>query len=719
MKKIVVVTLFVALLLGVLLLATFSVGAATSGYYTYYVSGNEATITDVDTYIKGDITVPSTLGGYPVKHIKSYAFYNCDEITGITLPESVVSIGEDAFYYCDSLEAVNITNVAAWANIQFENMYANPLYIAKNLYINNVLVTDITIPDGVENISSYAFYNCHNLESITIPDSVTNIGSGAFSGCINLSKVNITDVAAWSNIQFENSSSNPLYVAKNLYVNDVLATDMVIPDSVTGISDYAFYNCTSLETIRIPNSVTRIGFSAFSGCNALESITLPFVGESLNGTSNTHFAYIFGKSSYVYDDVVPASLKHVIVTDATTIDTSAFSGCANITDISLPKTVVSIGDRAFNCASLTTIAVDAENEAFVSVDGVLFNSEKTELICYPLGKGKSETSYDVPNSVTRIAPYTFSGCTALVEITIPDSVTSIGEYAFSGCKSLKKMTIPDSVTSIGEYAFNECKSLKEMTIPDSVISIGDRAFFLCSDLETIAVGTGLKTIGEYAFASCEALTGFYMTNSVTSIGRYAFYDCESLKAVTLSDSMTSISASTFWGCSSLESITIPDSVTSIQPRAFSSCTSLTSVVVPDTVTGIGSGAFAYCNALESIVLPFVGDSLDGTTNTCFGYIFGADSYSENDTAVPASLKTVVITKAIKIAKNAFRSCVNLESITIPKTVTGIGTDAFYGCTALSSVTVDAQNQSFSSVDGVLFDKQKTKLIYYPLGKENI
>ncbi len=703
MKKTISITLTVLSLLVITLFGLFNITASaqTYGYYTYTVSNGEATITDCSQHISGNVVLPDSLGGYPITNISSYAFYNCDKITSITIPESVISIGKDAFYYCDNIKSVNIFNIAAWCNITFENTYSNPLYIAKNLYINGVLVTDIIIPDSVTHISAYAFYNCESIESITLPNTITSIGAGAFSHDINytssIKKVNINDLASWCNIDFAYNSSNPIYFSKNLYINGVLATDIIIPDSVTSINDYAFINCKSLESVIIPNSVKNIGFNAFGACDNIENMTLPFVGESQTGTSNTHFGYIFGKSSEVYNDVVPASLRSVIITNTTSINAKAFSGCANITNISLPESIVSIGEGAFSgCTSLIDITIDDENKNFVSLDGVLFNKQKTELICYPLGKGKIETSYDIPSGVTNLAPYTFNYCTNLINITIPDSVKTIGEYAFSNCTNLV-----------------------DIIIPDNVISIGDRAFWCCYGLENIRLGTSIETIGEYAFAYCRNLSSIKVTDNVTSIGEYAFYDCENLKNVTLSNGMKSISAMTFSGCNSLESITIPNSVTSIKSYAFSSCTSLKSVIVPDSVTSIGRSAFAYCNKLESITLPFVGSSLDGTTDNHFGYIFGASSYSQNDTEVPESLKNVVITNATNIKKNAFRYCMNLESITIPKSVINIGVDVFSGCNKLLNVIVDVQNENFSSVDGVLFNKQKTELIYYPLGKGKI
>ena len=273
--------------------------------------------------------------------ISNYAFYDCTYLTSVTIGDSVTSIGEHAFYKCEGLTSVNyLGTIAQWCNISFGDSLANPLYYAKNLYINNELVTSLVIPNTVTEIKAYAFYGCTSLTSITIPDSVTSIGRYAFSGCTSLTSVVIPDsvtsigsyafeycdsltsvnylgtVAQWCNISFGNSYANPLYYAKNLYINNELVTSLVIPNTVTEIKDYAFYNCTPLTSVTIPDSVTTIGSGAFYGCEKLSSIVIP-------------------------DRV-------------TRIGIGAFRGCTSLTSVTIPDSVTIIESYAFeNCTSLT------------------------------------------------------------------------------------------------------------------------------------------------------------------------------------------------------------------------------------------------------------------------------------------------------------------------------------------------------------------------------
>ncbi|MGN0539011.1 MAG: leucine-rich repeat domain-containing protein [Candidatus Fimenecus sp.] len=398
--------------------------------------------------------------------------------------------------------------------------------------------TNLAIPstlDGysVTTIGDRAFEDCTSLASITIPDSVTSIGLGAFD---NTAYYN--DATNWEN--------DVLYIGKYLIkAKDTISGDYVVKYGTKTIADHAFYDCISLASITIPNSVTSIGDGAFYVCTALESIT---IGNSVSKIGDSAF----------YDCT---ALESITIPDSvTSIGKSAFSCCTSLASITIPDSVTSIGSYAFeDCTSLESINVSNDNKAYSSVDGVLFDKDKTELIRYPIGNAR--TTYTIPNSVTVIGIGAFSGCESLTSITIPDSVTSIGLGAFSHCTGLASVTIPDSVKSIGGYAFYNCTSLTSITIPDSVTSIGDLAFYYCTSLTRITI-----------------------PNSVTSIGSLAFEFCESLASVTIGNGVTSIGWGTFENCTSLASITIPDSVTSIGDGAFYDCTALEAVYYTGTET---------------------------------------------------------------------------------------------------------------------------------------
>ncbi len=198
---------------------------------------------------------------------------------------------------------------------------------------------------------------------------------------------------------------------------------VVIENGVTNIGSTAFEECTNLTNVTIPDSITSIGDEAFYDCTGLTSVTIP-------------------------DSV-------------TDIGNFAFSGCTSLTSVTIPDSVTSIGDEAFyDCTGLTEIQVSTGNTAYSSKNGVLFNKDETDLICYPAGK--TETSYKIPNSVTSIGYSAFYNCSSLTSVTIPDSVTSIGDDAFYGCTGLTSVTIPDSVTSIGELAFSGCTGLTDV-----------------------------------------------------------------------------------------------------------------------------------------------------------------------------------------------------------------------------------------------------------------
>ena len=535
-------------------------------------------------------------------------------------------------------------------------------------------VTNIYIPDSVTTVEYGAFQNCKNLVSVFIPDSVTNFHYQAFYNCSSLTDINV-------------SENNTCYSSVEGVLFDKTISTLItcppkkescsIPDSVTNIGNSAFYGCSSLTSITIPDNVTSIGGYAFYNCSNLTSITIP-------------------------DSV-------------TSIGDWAFYNCSKLTSITIPDSVTSIGRYAFDgCNSLTSIYVDKNNKEYSSLNGVLYNKSKTELICCPGGivrcqipdsvtmisnhafeSCRSLTSITIPDSVTGIGGSAFYCCSSLTSITIPDSVTSIGGSAFYGCSSLTSVTIGNSVTSIGGGAFSGCRDLTSITIPDSVTSIGDYAFQSCSSLTSITIPDSVTSIGEYAFNGCNKLTNITIPDSVTSIGEYAFKDCSSLTTVTIGNSVTSIVEYAFENCSSLTSVTIGNSVTSIGYGAFYYCSSLTSITIPDSVTSIGDSAFSRCRDLTSITIPdsvtSIGD--DAFYNTAWyndqanGDVYAGKVYYKYKGSMPDNTSVVVKPGTKGIADEAFYYCTGLTSITIPDSVTSIGNTAFSGCSSLTSITI--------------------------------
>ena len=281
--------------------------------------------------------------------------------------------------------------------------------------------------------------------------------------------------------------------------------------------------------------------------------------------------------------------------------------------------------------------------------------------------GTDITSVTIEEGVTTIGDYAFYNCD-LTSVTIPDSVTSIGDRAFASCDVLASVIIPDSVTSIGEYAFHACSSLTSVTIGDSVTTIGEYAFYLCSSLTSVIIPDSVTAIGEDAFHDCSALT-------TIEVGKNNLDYCD-VDGVLYSKDMTQLLK--YPAQRSGIAYIIPDGVTIIESNAFYNCTSLSSVTIPDGVEGIGWRAFMYCTSLTSVTIP---NSVTG------------------------------------IGTEAFVGC-HFESVTIPDSVEVIGMDAFLFCNWLIAIEVDKNNPKYSSVDGVLFNKEQTTLIKYPGGKSN-
>ena len=489
----------------------------------------------------GDVTIPST-----VDTIGNYAFYGCSGMTSVTIPDGVTSIGYAAFSGCSGLTSVTIpdgvTSIDSWA------------------FSGCSSLTSVTIPDGVTSIGSYAFSNCSGLTSVTIPDGVTSIGSSAFSGCSSLTSVTI-------GIGVTSIGSGAFSGCRGL-------TTVTIPDGVTSIGEYAFYNCSGLTTVTIPDGVTSIGSYAFSNCSGLTSVTIP---DGVTSIGNAAFDGCSGLTSVTIPD------------DVTSIGSGAFYGCSGLTSVTIPDGVTSIGSGAFYKVRHIEYHGSATGSPWgaISMNGVtdgdfvFSDSTKHYLLAY-LGAGG--------------------------DITIPSTVDTIGSNAFRGCIGLTSVAIGSGVTYIGEYAFYNCSGLTSVTIPDNVTSIGYNTFYKVRHIEYHGSATGSPwgaismngvTDGDFVFSDSTkhyllvysgAGGNVTISSTVDTIGDYAFYNCSGLTSVIIPDGVTSIGSSAFYGCSGLTVMRMKPNTPPSLGGYSSICDNIIDLVVPH-----GSYA-AYTNA---------------------------------------------------------------------------------------------------------------------------
>jgi hypothetical protein len=290
---------------------------------------------------------------------------------------------------------------------------------------------------------------------------------------------------------------------------------------VTKIERDAFAECTSLTSVTISGNVTKIEKDAFWGCDNLTAITV--AANNPNYSSENGILYNKNKTLL---HTYPAGKKgsFTILNSVTNIGGWAFSDCTSLTGVTIPNSVTSIGEQAFaRYTSLTVINVVVNNSAYTSENGVLYNKNKILLHTYPAWK---KGSFTIPNSVTSILEWAFSGCTGLTGVIIPNSVTSIGHGAFVNCTSLTGVTIPNSVTTIEEMAFLSCKSLTSVTIPNSVTSIGEYAFSGCIGLTSVAMPDSVEGISGGIFEGCTSLPGLPLPKSAdvsSGVGKVILY----------------------------------------------------------------------------------------------------------------------------------------------------------------------------------------------------
>ncbi len=478
----------------------------------HYPMGNERT----NYIIPGSVTT-----------IDDGAFWKCSNLTNVVIPDSVTDIGAEAFWDCVNLKniilpdsVINIGEEAFWGCESFTE--------------------ELTIPNGVINIGDGAFWGCRSLTDVIIGKNVKSIGNTAFSWCFSLKNITVNK----ANLYYYSDDNGVLFnkdktVLIQFPLNNAIK-EYTIPDSVTSICEEAFFCARNLRNITIPDSVTDIGISAFDSTGYYNNESnwengVLYINKHLISMDSDIENYAIKPGTLTIADNAFAykeELTNITIPDSvTSIGKDAFIYCRSLADITIPESVVRIGNEAFyGCENLTEISADENNEYFSSDEsGILFDKNKSTLICYP--SGKTEASYVIPAGVIAIGYAAFGQNNNLKSITISDGVTSIGDYAFWWCENLSSVIIPNGVTSIGVKAFYGCERLTDVIIPDSVRSIGDGAFYYCYGIESITIPYGVTNIGDDVFWGCDGLVEITIPDSVRSIGDYAFWECGSLTDV--------------------------------------------------------------------------------------------------------------------------------------------------------------------------------------------
>lgn len=489
-------------------------------------------------------------------------------------------------------------------------------------------------------------------------------------------------------------------------------TAITIPNSVTVIEDWAFWWCSGLTSISIPNSVTTIGSSAFYLCTGLTSITIPDTVTTIGGQAFYKTGYYDSSANwengvlYMGDCLIVAKTSlsgdYTIREGTRLVADYAFSSCTSLTSVTIPDSVSIVRGNAFS--SRTSITVSENNLCYSSVDGVLFDKDKTILIKCPQSKSGH---YTIPDGITTIGLSAFDYCFNLTSITVPDSVITIENYAFNACSGLTSVTLGANVASIGESVFAGCYRMVSFTVSadnssycleDGVLFDKAKTRLLCYPAgkkeATYVIPDSVIIVEDHAFDGCTGLTSVIISDAVTSIGSGAFVGCSYLTSVIIGDGVATIDDGAFSGCVSLTSVTIPDSVITIGNGAFQGCFRITKVSIGTNVSSIGDQAFYNCSALTCVIIP---DSVITIGEQAFYQCTGMRWVYIGDGTVT-------------IGDSAFYTCTNLTTVTIGDGVTTIGARAFYACNALRWLSLGKSVSKIGSM--AMYPLNSLKTVYY-------
>ena len=598
----------------------------TSGFTYKELNGSYAAITGY-TGNEDTLEIPSVIDGFIVQKISDGAFKE-SHLKSVIIPDSVVSIGVDAFKNCSELEEIiwgsNVENIG---NCAFEackklkqiEFPAKLTGIGSHAFYNCTGLTKLEIPDSVNAIYGRAFYNCTNLSEINYPMSLSNAGEEIFANT-KLTRMTVPEgVTKLADRVFKNCTNFIKFqlpgtlktIGGSSLEGCTGLTELELPEGLTSIGNWGIYNCTGLTELELPDGITNLGKYSLANCSNLSKVNYP---KSLNSTGEG----IFNGDSKLKSIIVPEGVE--------TIPDSAFKNCSNFAEIRLPETLKTINGGALEgCTGLTELELP---EGLTSIGNWgMYN-------CTGL------TELELPESLTSIGNWGMYNCTGLTELELPDGVTHLGRYSLANCSNLSKVNYPKSLNSTGDCIFNGDSKLKSIIVPEGIETLPDSAFKNCSNFAEIRLPETLKTINGGALEGCTGLKSIRLPEGLTSIGNWGMYNCTGLTELELPDGITNLGRYSLANCSNLSKVNYPKSLNSTGEGIFNGDSKLKSITVPEGVETLPNNAFKSCNKLRYIYLP----------------------------------DTLAI-----IGDSAFEGCIGLPSITLPDSVHTIGAYAFYGC----------------------------------------
>ncbi|MCR5044941.1 MAG: leucine-rich repeat domain-containing protein, partial [Bacteroidaceae bacterium] len=633
-----------------------------------------------------------------VESIRDWGFFSCEKLSSLTLPASVKSIGSNAFDTCTGLESIDLNTLQS---------------IGWGGFANCNKLTSVIIPATVTSMGGHSFIHCQLLETVTFKTGNNGLTMGEleFNDCPKLATVTFETGSTGQCIGNRAFSSCPSLV--NLDLGNVQSIDWA-----------AFANCSSLATVTIPSTVTTIGDNPFQYCPALATITVDGENETFN--SNGDCNAIIKTSN---NALITGCMNTVIPNTVTSIAKQAFQGSssASFTTITIPSSVTSVGTDAFyDCSNLATATFGAESlttygsNAFKNCSGSLiiwvysnealaayksgnwatYNIQAISGTGYTLTDGVLTIKYEgvgtgeMDNYTTGTAPW-YENRESITAIVIEDGVTTLGDYAFEGCNnaSLTSVTLPESVTNIGANTFNGCSNLATVGGGSNVETIGTDAFTGTPWNSNMA--DGITYVGKTLYKGKNINGGLDVETGTTSISANAFNGCTGLTAITIPATVTSVGDNAFDGCTGLTAVTIPATVTSVGDNAFDGCSNLTTATFKGTtITTKGANAFANCNGSLVIYVPNSDAVATFKSGNWSGYNIQVAPCGDGLTwDLTDGVLTISGSGAIYdyTAGTApwYADRASITSIVIESGVTGIGTYAFDGCTAVTKVIENA------------------------------